>query len=98
MGCVTKVLNLTTGHRIKRSQARDRVDQCISMWVDEGYSIRNLTLQETVAARSRQARDRDPLPYAELHTLRFEAPAGADSRASRLLAYEANLYAKEVTT
>ena|SRR6185437_7794319 len=67
-----KVLNISTNQRIKRSQARNRVEQCLSAWVEDGLSIRDLTLAERVAARSEQARLREPLAVAELPGVKFE--------------------------
>ncbi|WP_035350851.1 hypothetical protein [Edaphobacter aggregans] len=60
-----KVLNLTTGRRIRRSQAAGRVEQCISAWVEDRISIRDLSLSEVVAARSAQTCLSGPLARAE---------------------------------
>jgi hypothetical protein len=70
MGCSTRVVNITNGRHLKRSQARGRVEQCLSAWVEEGYTIRDLTLQETIAARNK----REPIPFSEIPRLRFEDP------------------------
>lgn len=66
MSCQPKVINLTTGWKIKRAQANRRVEQCLSEWVDRGTSIRDLTLCEMVAARSEQSRLRAPIAHAEI--------------------------------
>jgi hypothetical protein len=71
----TKVLNLTTGCRIKRSQAVNRIEQCTSEWVETGFSIRDLTLAESIQFRSNQARLRAPLSSPELPGLRYAPPA-----------------------
>jgi len=73
-----KVLNISTNQRIKRSQARNRVEQCLSAWVEDGLSIRDLTLAERVAARSEQARLRaleaEVLTGPEVGGCRFVRP------------------------
>lgn len=76
MSANTKVLNETNGCRIKRSQAKRRVEQCVSAWVIENYSIRDLNLQERVIARSAQAKLQEPLSYAEVPGLRYEPSVG----------------------
>jgi len=95
MSAHTKVINLTTGCKIKRSQAIGRVGQCISAWVNQGFSIRDLSLQESIEARNRQAKDREPLPLSEIQGLIFQ-PAMKDvssNRESCRLAYEAGKFA-----
>jgi hypothetical protein len=77
-----RVLNLTNGNRIKRSQAADRVEQCISVWVEEGFSIRDSITSERVAARSKQARLREPLALAELPGLVYR-PMERDEAVNR---------------
>lgn len=56
---------------------------CAATWVDEGVSIRNLTLPESIAARNEQARLREPLEFAEIHGLRFDPPASGVSATRR---------------
>jgi hypothetical protein len=87
-----KVINLTTGCRIKRSQAKGRVENCVSAWVDEGFTIRDLTLAERVQARSVQARLHEPIAMAELPGVVFQEPAsGAQTAQMRYaLVREAN--------
>ena len=89
-----RVLNLTRGFRLRFQQARKAVENCACAWVDVGVSVRDLTLAESIAARAQQAKDREPLPYAEIHGLRFAAPerSTATARQSKLLAYEAALF------
>lgn len=70
-----RIENLTNGCRLKRKHAERAVDNCAAAWVEYGVSIRNLTLAESIAARNIQARIREPLPYAEIHGLRFDPPA-----------------------
>lgn len=72
MASHARVINLTDGRRIKRSQALRRIDHCVSGWVDEGFTIRNLTAAESIAARNQQASMRDPLERCELSNVHFE--------------------------
>ena len=90
-----RVSNISNGSRLKLRQARKAVGNCNVAWVEYGVSIRNLTLAESIQARVQQAKMREPLPYAEVHGLRFDPPvgkAGAEWQ-SRLLAYEASVFA-----
>lgn len=79
MASHTRVINLTTGNRLKRSQASNRVQQRISEWVDEGFSIRDLTLAEMVEERSIQssaeAQEAINLGNTEIPGLVYEPPA-----------------------
>lgn len=63
MGANARVINLTTGARIKRSQARGRVENCISVWVSEGFTIRDLTLAQMVQKRSEAAKVQAGMGY-----------------------------------
>lgn len=94
-----RVLNITRGFRLRFNQARKAVENCACAWVDVGISIRDLTLAESIAARSQQAKDREPLPYAEVHGLTFSPAPGTDRahRESRVLAYEASLFVEDMT-
>ena len=93
-----RVINLTHGMRLRLNQARKAVENCTVAWVEYGISVRNMTLAESIAARNEQAKNREPLPYAEVHGLRFEAPerSTAANRQSRLLAYEASLLVEDL--
>jgi hypothetical protein len=89
-----RVLNVTRGFRLRLNQASKAVENCACAWVEPGVSIRDLTLAEAIQARVQQAQTREPLPYAEVHGLRFDPPygtAGAEWQ-SRLLAYEASVF------
>lgn len=55
MSSHARVLNVTNGCRIKRSQALGRIEHCISVWVEEGFAIRDLSLPERIQARAKQA-------------------------------------------
>jgi hypothetical protein len=59
------VLSSTGDHlcTIKLNQALGRIEQCISAWVEEGRTIRDLTLAERVQARSEQAKRTAGLVY-----------------------------------
>ena len=94
-----RVFNLTNGSRLRFNQARRAVENCECAWVVIGESIRCLNLAESIAARAKQAKDREPLPYSEIHGLTYEAPAGGDRayRESRVLAYEASLFVEDMS-
>jgi hypothetical protein len=94
MAKTLSVFNVTRGYSVRLNQARRAVDNCACAWVEKGVSVRDLTLAESIAARALQAKNREPLPYAEIPGLRFEVPPvmnGAEWQ-SRLLAYEASLF------
>jgi hypothetical protein len=93
-----RVLNVATGFRLKLNQARKAVDNCACAWVEYGVSVRPLSINEQRAALAGQAKHREPLPYAEIFGLRFDAPAGmaGASRQSRVLAYEATLLVEDM--
>lgn len=71
------------------------MDNCAAIWVEEGVSIRNMTVAESINARNGQARLREPLAYAEIHGLRFDPPASgvAATRAEGKLTWEAHQFA-----
>lgn len=96
----TRILNVTRGFRLRFNQARKAVEQCACEWVEVGLTIRDLTLAESIAARAQQAKDREPLPFAEVPGLSFEAPTGGAGahRQSRRLAYEAALFVENPST
>jgi hypothetical protein len=95
MASNARILNLTNGRRIKRNQALGRVEQCISAWVEPNVSIRDLTLQESIAKRSEEARASVPLASAEIPGLVFEPPANAiaGTRLEHQRLAEANAFA-----
>lgn len=92
------VFNVTRGCYLRFNRARKAVENCACAWVELGTSVRDLTLAESIAARSQQAKDREPLPYAEVFGLRFDPPAGkaAAEWQSRLCAYEASLFVEDL--
>ncbi len=94
----TRVLNVTRGFHLRFNQACRAVENCACEWVEVGVSVRSLTLQESIAARAKQAANREPLPFSELPNLRYE-PQARGERAyweSRVLSYEAAIFAQDV--
>ena len=79
---------------MKHRQAAQAVENCACEWVEFGVSLRDLTLAEAIAARNRQASLREPLPFAELPGLLYEAASGKEcaARVERLMAMEANRF------
>ena len=72
-----RVLNTTRGYTLKHKQACRAVEQCSAEWVEFGVSIRDLNLAESIAKRNIQAKDRDPLPYAEIPGILYKQPVSA---------------------
>jgi hypothetical protein len=87
-----RIFNVSRGYSLKRGAAERAIHECSAVWVEEGVSIRNLTLAESIAARNDQARHAEPLPFAEIPGLRFEpTPSGtAATRRERLLTWQAH--------
>lgn len=90
MASHARVLNLTNGCTLKKSQALRRVEQCISTWIVEGYEIRDLSLQERVQARSIQAQLRESLPFAEIPGIKVTGIPNI--QLERKLAFEATQF------
>lgn len=59
----TRVLNLTTKCYLKIRQAEGRIEHCVSEWVVQGKSIRDLTLAQMVQKRSEVARVQAGMGY-----------------------------------
>jgi hypothetical protein len=78
-----RVLNLTKGIRLKYPQALRAIENCAATWVVEGEAIRDLTLAESIAKRNEQARNREPLPLAEIYGLTYDPPASDKSMRER---------------
>jgi hypothetical protein len=87
-----RIYNVTRGYSMRGKQALRAVDNCAMAWVEVGRSVRDLTLRESIAARSKQASDREPLPMAEIPGI-MDTLSTAQSR---LLVYEASLFVSEV--
>lgn len=78
------VLNVTRNYWIKRKHALKGVEaDCTLAWVVDRESVRDLTLAEQLQARNEQAKLREPLPYAEIHGLRFDPPVSGVSATRR---------------
>ena len=93
----TRILNLTRGFRLKRNQAIRAIEQCACAWVVPNESIRDLTLAESIAARNKQAAERELLDTAELPGLVFQPPIGAQAAYAleRRTAFEADQFYTE---
>lgn len=98
MASKNRVENVTNGRWMKQRRAERAVETCSAEWIEYGVSIRNLTLAEAIAARNQQAAVREPLPYKEIHGLRFEPSVSGMEATKRegLLAWEAHKYAQAV--
>jgi len=70
----SRILNITRGFRLKRSQAYRALENGACAWVEVGVSVRDLTLAESIAVRNQQAKMREPLVYAEIPGLVFDGP------------------------
>jgi hypothetical protein len=84
---------------VKHKQALKAIhENCAACWVEEGVSIRNLTLAESIAARNEQAKRREPLEYAEIHGLRYDPPSSGvvATRDERRLIWEAHDFLRSV--
>jgi len=90
-----RIMNLTRGYSMKFKQALHAIEQCAASWVEYGVSIRDLSLQESIEARNKQSKEREPLPLSEIPGIKFDPPANAlnSNRQSSLLAYEAGKFA-----
>lgn len=92
------VLNVTRNYWIKRKHALKGVEQdCTLAWVVDRETVRDLTLSEQLQARSIQAKLREPLPYAEIHGLKFDPPASgvAATRRESKLMWEAHDFIRQ---
>lgn len=58
-----RVLNLTTKCYLKVRQAEGRIENCVSEWVVQGKSIRDLNLAQIVQRRSQAARQQEGMFY-----------------------------------
>lgn len=57
---------------MKFRQAEKAVEACSAIWVIYGQKTRNLTIAEAIEARNTQAKNREPLPWAEIPGLKFK--------------------------
>lgn len=92
------VFNVTKGcYRRYKDAVKAIQEHCSACWVEEGVSIRDLTPQEAIQARNEQARLREPLPYKEIHGLRYEPSVhGVEaSRREGQLVWQAHQFATQ---
>jgi hypothetical protein len=54
----TRVFNITRGHWMKLKQAERAIDNCSHAWVEKGLTVRDLTLNECIHARSERDKER----------------------------------------
>ena len=89
-----RVLNVSRGFTLKHKQALRAIDNCAAAWVEIGKTIRDLTLAEAISARNKQATQREPLEFTEVHGLRYEPAASgiAQTREGFGLSREANRF------
>lgn len=71
----SRIYNVTRGYYLKPNRAIDGVQNCVYAWVKFGISVRDLTLAESIARRSKLAEQCQPLPWAELPDCLFRPPA-----------------------
>lgn len=99
MASHARVFNVTRGYHIKYKHALRGIDNCAVDWVEEGVSVRDLTLAESIAKRSAQVKlIEEPLSFAELPGVIFRPPTNAiaSHQASQELAEVARQFFKEV--
>ena len=59
MASVVRIANLSRpGYYMKMGKALRAIEACACVWVEEGVSVRDLTLEESLAARNKQAQKR----------------------------------------
>lgn len=73
-----KILNITRKYQIPYNQALRGIENCAFAWVEEGKSVRDLSLAESISRRNEQAKNAEPLPYAEVAGLTFKGPIPID--------------------
>lgn len=85
MASHARIYNLTRKFSFKRSQAIRAIESCACAWVEEGRTVRDLTIAEAIQARNVQVSLRERLAFAELPGLIFRLPAGreGETRAER---------------
>lgn len=93
-----RVSNITRGYSLKHKQAVRAVDNCAAAWVVYGESIRDLTLAEAIAARNKQASEREPLADAELPGIIYKPAKQTPAAMHEMqIAWQANKFAYEAT-
>lgn len=93
-----RVLNLTRGYSLKHRQACKAVEMCSAEWVEYGVSIRDLSIAESIAARNKQAREREPLADAELPGITYKPARQTPAAMHEMqIAARANKFVYEAT-
>lgn len=99
MASHARVLNVTRGYWIKYRHALRGIYEEFSIdWVEEGISVRDLTLAESIAKRNAQEKlITEPLGFAELPGVVFRPPSNATAshQASQELAEMARQFFKD---
>ena len=73
-----RILNVTRGFRLKRSQVLRAIEAGSCIWVEVGVSVRDLSIAESIAFRNQQAAVREPLVNAEIPGLVFDGTTRYD--------------------
>lgn len=68
----TRIFNVTRKYALSFKQAVRAIENSTAVWEVYGMSIRDLSLAESIKARSEQTKLREPLPNAEGFGLTFE--------------------------
>jgi len=81
-----RIFNIDKNCFFDRSVIMLGIENCSITWVEEGVSVRCLTDEERreaefqrEALKARQAADREPIPYSELHGVKRVGPKNQDS-------------------
>jgi len=96
----TRVFNITRQFSLRQNQALKAIENCACEWVEVGKSIRDLSLTESIAARNKQASEREPLCSSEIPGIVYQpASTGIEShRHGFMLTREANEFYLNATT
>ena len=96
-----RILNQTNGYEYKLGRVERAIEECSVAWVEVGVSVRNLTLAESIVARSEQVKVsiklkvmKELLPSAEIRHVLYE-PSLRGMQATRnesMLIREANYF------
>jgi hypothetical protein len=93
----TRVLHAIRGFTLKHSQVLKGIEKCALCWVEFGKTFRDLTPAEAILARNQQAKEREPLAFAELPHLVYRPTEmnQAGHRQELRLAKAANRFAEQ---
>jgi hypothetical protein len=84
---------------LKYKDAVKGIKNCVFTWVDEGKSVRCLTVAEQVKARKKQEETLEPLPYYEIPGV-FYKPSSANEKsffASHRKVWEAHAFMRDIS-